>query len=318
MLPTFVIGLREGVEAALIVGIIAGFLRQEGRRGRAAPHVGRRRRRARICVAVGVALEVLDQELPQRQQERLETVIALLAVGDRHVHDRLDAPARARARRRAARERRARAGRRLDGGAGRDGVLRRLPRGPRDRRLPARGVPERRRTPRPPAPARCSACSSRSRSACGIYRGGVSSTSRASSGSPASCSCSSPPASSPARCTPPTRRAGSTPARARRSTSTGSSCPARGPPSLLTGMLGLQPLPTVVEVIGYARLRRADAGVRARGPTRCARGASRRTMRSAHDRGAARARRRRAARRAAARARRRRRCRGREARSRSS
>ena len=32
MLPTFVIGLREGVEAALIVGIIAAFLRQEGRR----------------------------------------------------------------------------------------------------------------------------------------------------------------------------------------------------------------------------------------------------------------------------------------------
>ena len=31
MLPTFVIGLREGMEAALIVGIIAAFLRQRGR-----------------------------------------------------------------------------------------------------------------------------------------------------------------------------------------------------------------------------------------------------------------------------------------------
>ena len=31
MLPTFVIGLREGVEAALIVGIVAAFLRKEGR-----------------------------------------------------------------------------------------------------------------------------------------------------------------------------------------------------------------------------------------------------------------------------------------------
>ena len=30
MLPSFVIGLREGVEAALIVGIIAGFLRRRG------------------------------------------------------------------------------------------------------------------------------------------------------------------------------------------------------------------------------------------------------------------------------------------------
>jgi high-affinity Fe2+/Pb2+ permease len=32
VLPTFVIGLREGLEAALIVGIIAAFLGQEGRR----------------------------------------------------------------------------------------------------------------------------------------------------------------------------------------------------------------------------------------------------------------------------------------------
>src|ERR1700685_413715 len=32
VLPTFVIGLREGLEAALIVGIIAAFLGQQGRR----------------------------------------------------------------------------------------------------------------------------------------------------------------------------------------------------------------------------------------------------------------------------------------------
>ena len=32
MLPTFVIGLREGLEAALIVGIIAAFLGQQGRK----------------------------------------------------------------------------------------------------------------------------------------------------------------------------------------------------------------------------------------------------------------------------------------------
>ena len=32
MLPTFVIGLREGVEASLIIGIIAAFLGSHGRR----------------------------------------------------------------------------------------------------------------------------------------------------------------------------------------------------------------------------------------------------------------------------------------------
>ena len=31
VLPTFVIGLREGLEAALIVGIVAAFLGQQGR-----------------------------------------------------------------------------------------------------------------------------------------------------------------------------------------------------------------------------------------------------------------------------------------------
>ncbi len=80
MLPTFVIGLREGLEAALIVGIVAAFLRQEGRRDAlrwvwagVGIAVG-------ICVAVGVGLELLSRQLPYRQQEGLETVVALVAV----------------------------------------------------------------------------------------------------------------------------------------------------------------------------------------------------------------------------------------------
>jgi high-affinity iron transporter len=82
VLPTFVIGLREGIEAALIVGIIAAFLRQDAR--------GRGAMRAvwfgvaaaiAICVAVGVALELVDQQLPHREQEGLESIIAALAVG---------------------------------------------------------------------------------------------------------------------------------------------------------------------------------------------------------------------------------------------
>src|SRR4051812_12847941 len=81
MLPTFVIGLREGVEASLIVGIIAAFLRQEQRTdalryvwvGVGVAVV--------LCLGVGITLQIVDQELPQRQQEGLETVIGLAAVG---------------------------------------------------------------------------------------------------------------------------------------------------------------------------------------------------------------------------------------------
>src|SRR5580704_17771791 len=80
MLPTFIIGLREGLEAALIVGIVAAFLGQQGRRdalrqvwiGTAAA--------VAICVAVGVVLEVVSSELPAQSQERLETIVGLFAV----------------------------------------------------------------------------------------------------------------------------------------------------------------------------------------------------------------------------------------------
>ena len=81
MLPTFVIGLREGVEAALIVAIIAGFLRQEGRRDALRPMWLGVGAAVAICLAAGIALELLDQELPQRQQEGLETVVGIAAVG---------------------------------------------------------------------------------------------------------------------------------------------------------------------------------------------------------------------------------------------
>ena len=80
MLPTFVIGLREGAEAALIVGIIGAFLRQEGRRDALRwmwLGVGVA---IALCVAAAVALQILDDELPQRQQEGLETVVAAVAV----------------------------------------------------------------------------------------------------------------------------------------------------------------------------------------------------------------------------------------------
>jgi high-affinity iron transporter len=80
VLPTFVIGLREGLEAALIVGIVAAFLVQEGRRDAmrwvwTGVAIG-----VLVSIAVGVGLRIAAQELPQRQQEQLETVVALVAV----------------------------------------------------------------------------------------------------------------------------------------------------------------------------------------------------------------------------------------------
>lgn len=80
MLATFVIGLREGLEAALIVGIVAAFLVQRGER-RALRFVGAGVLLAvALCVGAAIALQAATQQLPQRQQEQLETVLALVAV----------------------------------------------------------------------------------------------------------------------------------------------------------------------------------------------------------------------------------------------
>jgi high-affinity iron transporter len=80
MIPTFVITLREGVEASLIVGIIAAFLVREGRRDALRQMWIGVAIAVALCTAVAVALEVVGQELPQRQQEGLETVVGLIAV----------------------------------------------------------------------------------------------------------------------------------------------------------------------------------------------------------------------------------------------
>jgi high-affinity iron transporter len=80
MLPTFVIGLREGLEASLIVGIVAAFLMRNGRsREMWALWTGVGLGVA-ICLAGGIALRIAERDLPQRQQEGLETVVGLVAV----------------------------------------------------------------------------------------------------------------------------------------------------------------------------------------------------------------------------------------------
>ncbi len=80
MLATFVIGLREGLEAALIVGIVAAFLQQRGRRD-ALRYVWLGVLLAvLICVGIAIGLLLLSSELTQQAQEALETIIGLVAV----------------------------------------------------------------------------------------------------------------------------------------------------------------------------------------------------------------------------------------------
>ncbi|GAB0117069.1 iron uptake transporter permease EfeU [Acidisoma sp. 7E03] len=78
MLATFVIGLREGLEAALIVGIIAAFLRNNGR-SLAAMWWGVGLAMV-LSLAVGIGLDLVEQALPQAAQEGMETVIGGIAI----------------------------------------------------------------------------------------------------------------------------------------------------------------------------------------------------------------------------------------------
>jgi high-affinity iron transporter len=80
VIPTLVIGLREGLEASLIVGIIASFLARSGRRDAlkaTAIGVGAA---VALCLAIGIALVTLSRELPTKAQEGLETVVGAFAV----------------------------------------------------------------------------------------------------------------------------------------------------------------------------------------------------------------------------------------------
>ena len=80
MLVPFLIMLREGMEAALIVGIVASYLSQTGRR-RALPAVwGGVVIAALLCLALGLALDRASAEFPQAAQETFAGVVGLIAV----------------------------------------------------------------------------------------------------------------------------------------------------------------------------------------------------------------------------------------------
>lgn len=80
MLPSFLIMLREGIEAALIVGIIAGYLARTGRQlWLPAVWIG-----VLLAVALSLfaaaAVLALGAQFPQRAQELFEAVAGLVAV----------------------------------------------------------------------------------------------------------------------------------------------------------------------------------------------------------------------------------------------
>lgn len=80
MLIPFLIMLREGIEAALIVGIVAGYLKQSGR-GALMPAVwvGVLLASA-LSLFAGAGLQLLAAEFPQKEQELFEGVVGAIAV----------------------------------------------------------------------------------------------------------------------------------------------------------------------------------------------------------------------------------------------
>lgn len=80
MIPTLVIGLREGLEASLIVGIIAAFLVRQNKRDALRQVWVGVGVAVLICLMTAIGLQILAAQLPGREQEGLETVVGLFAV----------------------------------------------------------------------------------------------------------------------------------------------------------------------------------------------------------------------------------------------
>lgn len=81
MFATFFLMLREGLEAALIVGIIAAYLVKIGRRDALDKVVVGVIAAVGLAIALGVGITLTIERLPFVVQETLEGIAALLAVG---------------------------------------------------------------------------------------------------------------------------------------------------------------------------------------------------------------------------------------------
>lgn len=80
MLVPFLIMLREGIEAALIVGIVASYLHHAQRRDlMPAIWIGVLLASA-LSLFVGAGLQMVTAEFPQKQQEVFEGIVGLIAV----------------------------------------------------------------------------------------------------------------------------------------------------------------------------------------------------------------------------------------------
>ena len=81
MLATFFLMLREGLEAALIVGIIAAYLVKIGRRDALPKVLTGVVAAVGLSIALGLTITLTIERLPVQVQETLEGLAAVLAVG---------------------------------------------------------------------------------------------------------------------------------------------------------------------------------------------------------------------------------------------
>ncbi|PKU26649.1 iron uptake transporter permease EfeU [Telmatospirillum siberiense] len=81
MLVPFLIMLREGLEAALIVGIVASYLKQTGRTQWLPAIWSGIGLACLLCLGIGLGLDLISAEFPQKQQEMFEAAVGLIAVG---------------------------------------------------------------------------------------------------------------------------------------------------------------------------------------------------------------------------------------------